>query len=158
MVCVRGASALDALLAEFPGAQIQVQLVWEPVLKTDIAAPLTGTLGRIDDPRVVQYWDPQRVISADLVRAVDENPSRFGFEEALPDGYVAWDAVVVFDGAARWERDVPTPLYYGGPVVDVVDDPRKAIAQALSPSPPSGRAPPSTSRAAPPRAPGSDPP
>ena len=79
---MRGASALDELLDEFPEARVRVQVVWEPVLKTDIAAPLTRVLGLLDDERVVQYWDPDRVISTELVRSVNETPARYGRDAA----------------------------------------------------------------------------
>jgi hypothetical protein len=128
---VRGASALDQLLAEFPDADIRVQIVWEPVLKSDVAAPMNRVLGLLDDRRVTQYWDPGRVISADLVRSVDENPARYGRNARLPPGFVAWDVVAVFAKASNWERDLPPPAYYGGPVVHVIDEAKKAIADEL---------------------------
>jgi hypothetical protein len=129
---VRGASALDRLLAEFPQGKLRVLVVWEPVLASDVAAPLTGVLARLSDRRVTQYWDPGRVISADLVRSVNEAPARYGFEAALPPGFVSWDVVAVFARSARWERDVPVPVHYGGPVVQSIDATRKAIAEALA--------------------------
>lgn len=132
---MRGASALNRLLSEFPEAHVQVQVVWEPVLKSDIAAPLTKVLGLMDDRRVIQYWDPGRVLSADLVRSVNENPARYGREEALPPGFVAWDVVAVFAKSARWERDLPTPVHYDGPVVHAIEETRKAIAEALAGEP-----------------------
>lgn len=105
-------------------------VVWEPVLKSDLAAPLSGVLARLSDPRVTQYWDPGRVISADLVRSVNEEPARYGFEDVLPPGFVAWDVVAVFARSARWERDVPVPSHYDGPVVQAIDATRQAIAEA----------------------------
>lgn len=131
-MCVEGASALDQLLAEFPGARLRVQVVWEPVLKTDIAPPLTGVLGRLRDRRVTQYWDPGRVVSTDLVRSVNENPARYGREESLPPGFIAWDVVAVFARSARWERDLPVPVHYDDPVVHAIDETRKAITEALA--------------------------
>jgi hypothetical protein len=119
------------LLAEFPQAHLHVQVVWEPVLKTDFGAPLTQVLGLLEDRRVAQYWDPNRVISADLVRSVNENPPRYSREEKLPPGFVSWDVVAVFSKSARWERDLPVPAYYGGPVVHAIDDARKAIGEEL---------------------------
>jgi hypothetical protein len=126
---VRGASALDALLAEFPDARLRVQVVWEPVLKTDIAAPLTSVLGLIKDRRVRQYWDPGRIVSADLVRTFNQNPARYGRDEDLPPGFVAWDLVAVFAKDAHWERDLPVPVQYDGPVVHAIDATRTAIAE-----------------------------
>jgi hypothetical protein len=128
---VRGASALDELLAEFPDAKLRVQVVWEPVLKTDVAAPVSRVLGLLQDRRVTQYWDPGLVISSDVVRAVNENPKRYGREEPLPSDFIAWDVVAVFGTSALWERDLPPPAHDDGPVVQAIDSTRQAIADAL---------------------------
>lgn len=133
-MCVRGASALDELLAEYPDARLTLQVVWEPVLTTDFAPPLTRVLGRLKDRRVIQYWDPDRLLSEDMVRSVNENPRRFGREETLPPDYVAWDVVAVFRREAKWERDLPTPAHYAGPVVQSIDGVRKAIEEQLAAS------------------------
>ena len=128
---MRGASALNQLLAEFPDARIKIDVVWEPVLRSDVAAPLNGVLALLDDRRVTQYWDPDRVISSDLVRSVNEAPNTYGRDEPFPPGFVAWDFVAVFATSARWERDLPPPVQYDGPVVQAIDSTRKAIAEAL---------------------------
>ena len=128
---MRGASALDQLLTEFKDAPIKVMVVWEPVLKTDFAAPLNRVLGLLHDPRVAQHWDPERILSADLVRSVNENPSRYGREEPLPADFIAWDVVAVFGKDARWDRDLPPPAYYGGPVVEAIEEARKAIEEEV---------------------------
>jgi hypothetical protein len=131
---VRGASALDELLAEFPDAKLRVQVVWEPVLKTDIGAPVSRVLGQLEDRRVTQYWDPRRVISSDFIRSVNENPKNYGREEQLPPDFIAWDVVAVFGKSAHWERDLPTPAHYDGPVVHAIDSTRQAIAEQLAPA------------------------
>jgi hypothetical protein len=128
---VRGASALDELLAEFPEAKLRVQVVWEPVLVSDIAAPVSRVLGLLKDRRVTQYWDPGRVISSDLIRSVNEDPKRYGREEQLPPDFIAWDVVAVFARSAHWERDLPTPAHYDGPVVHAIDSTKQAISDAL---------------------------
>lgn len=138
---MRGASALNELLAEFPNARLQVQVVWEPVLKSDVAAPLTKVLGLLDDHRVIQYWDPKRVVSEDLVRAVNAQPARYRLEEALPLGFIAWDAVAVFGGDARWESDLPVPAYYGGPVVHVMEQTRESIQEQVAAMPGAAKVP-----------------
>ena len=132
---MRGASALDRLLAEFPEAPLRVHVVWEPVLKSDVAAPLTQVLGLLKDRRVKQYWDTKRAVSADLVRSVNEDPARYGFEGKLPPEFIAWDVVAVFAESAHWERDLPVPRYYGGPVIRAIGGTREAIADALAAAP-----------------------
>jgi hypothetical protein len=120
------------LLAEFPDARLRVLAVWEPVLTTDFVAPVTQVLGLLDDPRVTQYWDPDRIVSADIVRAVNEDPPRYGLSEKLPPGFVAWDVVAVFPCSARWEYDLPPPAHYAGPVAHEIEGTRKALADALA--------------------------
>ena len=129
---MRGASALDDLLAEFPDAPLRVQIVWEPVLKTDIAPPVTRVLASLDDGRVRQYWDPGRVISEDLIRSVNRNPTAYGREEALPPDFIAWDVVAVFAKTARWEGELPPPVHYDGPVAHAVETTRIALKDALA--------------------------
>ena len=123
-------------------------MVWEPVLKSDVAAPLSGALGLIRDRRVEQYWDQDRVLSAEFVRSVNEEPSRFGLEERLPPDFIAWDLIAVFGASARWEEDVPVPLFYDGPVRTVIVEAKRAIAGALTAPP----------RRVPPPSPGTSPP
>ena len=109
-----------------------MQIVWEPILKTDVAAPLSSALGLIQDPRARQYWDPDLLVSADLVRAANEDPARYGLEEPFPPDFIAWDLVAVFDAAARWESHPPVPVYYGGPVAAVLEETRKALGGRTS--------------------------
>ena len=115
-MCVEGASALDKLLAEFPAAPLSVLVVWEPVLPTDVAPPLSSVLGRLDDRRVRQFWDPGQTLSGEIRAAVNADPARYGFEEALPEDFVVWDVVAVFGRSVRWRDALPVPAYYGGPV------------------------------------------
>lgn len=128
---MRGASALDGLLAEFEGAPVRVLVVWEPVLKTDVVGPRNRTLGLVDDPRVAQFWDPGLVVSKDLVRSANTDPTRYGLGEPFPDDFIAWDLVAVFRPGASWRADLPVPEYYSGPVVDAIDEAREAIRRSL---------------------------
>jgi hypothetical protein len=120
------------MLAEFPEADLQVQVVWEPVLQTDVAAPLTRVLGLLEDRRVIQYWDPDLVVSADLVRAAREDPARYGLKEPFPPDFIAWDLLAVFGKSARWEGALPVPAYYGGPVVQVMEEAKTALSAELA--------------------------
>ena len=133
-MCLRGASAVDELLAEFPDAPMRVFVVWEPVLKTDIAPPLASALGLIKDRRAAQYWDSGLALSEDLVRSVNASLDSYDLEEPLPEGFIAWDVVAVFEPDDRWEGDVPVPKYYGGPVANVIEPARDAIVRALRPT------------------------
>ena len=113
-----GASALNDLLAELPDSGLRVLVVWEPVLKTDLAPPVTPVLRRLSDRRVTQFWDPRRVLSAELVRQVNTDPARYGFADPLDSEFIVWDVVAVFARDAQWDKGLPVPVYYGGPVLD----------------------------------------
>ena len=128
---MRGASALERLIEEFPDARLRVLVVWEPVLVSDVAPPLNRVLALIHDRRAMQYWDPRRVVSRDLVRTINAAPQRYGSAEHLPEDFIVWDAVAVFGESARWERDLPVPAHHGGPVVNDIDETRRAIAETM---------------------------
>jgi len=95
---------------------------------------VSRVLGLLEDRRVTQYWDPGRVISSDLIRSFNEDPKRYGREEPLPSDFIAWDVVAVFAKSAHWERDLPTPAHYDGPVVNAIDSTKQAIAEELGPA------------------------
>lgn len=114
---------------------------------TDVAPPTSASLARLPDVRVVQYWDRDHVVSADIVRAVRASPDRYALGEGIDAGTLVWDTVVVFPPGARWEPDVPPPAYYGFPVVQAAPELEAALLKAATREPP----------AAPAREPGSGP-
>jgi hypothetical protein len=128
---VRGASAIQQLLAERPTAPVRVIAVWEPVIATDIGPPLSRVLRLLDDRRAVQLWDPDRTLEADIRRSIDLAPARYGYDGPLPRDLVIWDVVAVFGPGARWESDLPVPAYHGGPVVEVLDATAAALDREL---------------------------
>jgi len=106
---------------------LAVFVVWEPVLRTDLAPPTTSVLGLIHDPRALQYWDHDRVLSKDLVRTALTDPKRYSVTEDVSPNAVIWDTVALFPREAEWGKDVPVPVYYGHPVADRV----RGLAEAL---------------------------
>jgi hypothetical protein len=117
------------VLDDFDGGSLRVFVVWEPVIGTDVAPPTSATLARLHDRRAAQYWDEGRDLSEEIVRAVRADPKRYGFDEAPGEDAIVWDVVALFPRGALWEKDVPIPTYYGGPVVDSVASLRKALGE-----------------------------
>ncbi len=110
---------------------VHVLVIWEPVIKTDLAPPTTSALSRISDSRAMQYWDPDRALSAYLVSVARDNPRWVRPEDrgrVTGDGFIVWDAALVFPPGNHWESTLPSPAFSGGPVVDNLD----AIRAALS--------------------------
>ena len=110
---MRGASALQSLLETYRDPEVQIFIVWEPVLATDLSAPSTMTLRRVSDLRVRQYWDPDRVLS----RLMGEHDP----------GSVVWDYVGVYKPGQRWDNRPPKAIYEGFPVVRAIEGTGRAL-------------------------------
>ncbi len=116
---MRGASALEQFLDTHPQPGARVFVIWEPVLDTDWAEPGIAVRSRLNDPRVQQFWDKQRVLSAafggpeHLGRLAQVREIRFGMDSVI------WDAVAVYPPGTRWIENPPVARFLGAPVVDV---------------------------------------
>jgi hypothetical protein len=104
-------------LGNLAGKQVRTFVVWEPVLFTDWSSPSTATLARISVTRAAQFWDKGRVIS----QSMGEHDR----------GSIVWDYIAVYPVGAVWDQSPPQPLYSGGPVIQVIDETRTALAHAL---------------------------
>lgn len=70
---------------------MRVYAVWERALPTDSRAEWDDTV--LDDPRVVHYWDPERLVSAALVTREDAQQSGAHLDQFFVFGPEAsWDA------------------------------------------------------------------
>jgi hypothetical protein len=96
---------------------VQVFVIWEPVLPSDLFAPSTSTLNRISDSRASQYWDKDRLISR-LMGETDHDS-------------IVWDIVVIYEPGKLWEQAPPQAVYSRGRVVDVINEARSEIKRQL---------------------------
>lgn len=120
---MRGASALQEVLRAHPDAKLGVLVVWEPVIWTDVGPPTTSVMAQISDRRVMQFWDPGKILSRTMV----ESWKRQGKD--LADDAVVWDFVALFDPGVRWHGGPPASRYQGYPVVDAIDGLRAALGR-----------------------------
>lgn len=126
MFCLRGASATETLLAGHPEWKVRVFTVWEPILPTDWRSPSGSTLGRLSDARVRQFWDPEHEISNELRQMASTEPS-----EPRPNsgnGFY-WDQALLYPPQAQWNG--AKPVFWQGPVFQVVDGLQAAIKDAV---------------------------
>lgn len=128
-MCVRGASALGKLLKEHPETDVRVLVIWLPVIDSDRGPPTAEVRKPLQDPRVIEYWDPNRWASprmmeraAIMIRAEEREPD-FG-----PDA-IAWDLIALFPAGVTWEEPFPTPAWYGAPVVESLEPVREFLKQ-----------------------------
>ena len=103
---MRGASALGALLAEHPAAPARVIVIWEPVIDSDRGPPTVDVRRPLMDPRVVEFWDPERWMSP---RAIERATlmARTDGKDPPPPGSIAWDFVAYYPPGVAWQEPFP---------------------------------------------------
>jgi hypothetical protein len=110
---------------------MRVLMVWVHATTTDKLVPDTKTLGLIHDPRVEQFWDPDRLMSKTMVR---ELPHDLAWSMADTTGGAPpfiWDIALVYGAHARWGDRFPAPSYFATPVPDSIDGFRAALARTM---------------------------
>ena len=106
------------MLANQSRTGVRVLVVWEPILITDIAPPISGVLGRMSDPRVRQFWDPDHLLSEQLKK--DARAPQPAQECCERRGHL-WDLAAVYPAGATWTDRLPVATIFNGPVVDIID-------------------------------------
>jgi hypothetical protein len=91
------------ILDRNPGARVRVYAVWFNMLWLDSRGRWDGA--GLTDTRVVHLWDERKTIGAWYAARV------------AGGGGPAWDFYALYGPDARWERDGPRPLDWGGTVV-----------------------------------------
>ena len=100
--CLKNAGELQReVLAKNPDAPLAVYIVWLKALEADNELAVVSATQTIPDPRVLHYWDPNRVLNAQLLDAIT-------FDVNLR----IYDVFLLYDGKARWEKRLPRPGYW----------------------------------------------
>ena len=127
---MRGASALQRTIDQWPNRDLACFIVWEPVILSDLGPPRSWVLARAHDPRAEQFWDPARLVS-ERWRLATRSSGRTPPDGISPeDGAIVWDFVALFPPGAAWDELPFGAAFSGHPVVDVVDDLSKALSAA----------------------------
>lgn len=126
--CRHGARAVIAeILERYDDADIDVTIVWSPMLKKDDEEAARKSGKMFDDARVTQFYDPERFIGylfrfdvfpdgGDQMAAsiATDHPfheviaQRAATERERPE----WDIYMWFDSGVRWEEDAPRPTRF----------------------------------------------
>ena len=117
-MCVRGASALGTLLAEHPEADARVIVVWLPVILSDFGPPSRSVRKPLRDPRVIEFWDPDKWASPRMMERATMMVRARGEEPDFDPDDTAWDLIGLFPAGVVWEEPFPTPTWWGAPVVE----------------------------------------
>jgi hypothetical protein len=95
------------------------------MLPTDLSAPTTRTLARLSDKRVRQYYDADHLLAKRL--KLDAQPP-----QPVPDCCtrkgILWDLMAIYPAGPTWSDRIPVAAVFNGPVVDVIDALKTALA------------------------------
>jgi len=98
--CIKGYRYLRKLLDEVDDDRLRMYVVWEPMLSGDSKELAERMSRKADDPRVVyQAWDEARITGE-------------AWQKTLDLRGIAWDVYFLYDDAAAWTGDAPTPPAY----------------------------------------------
>jgi hypothetical protein len=106
-----------------------VFVVWEPVILTDWYAPRSAVLARVSDSRATQFWDRNLLLSEAIKQSLERRGSELLTRIREEGRGVVWDIVALFPRGVRWETDFPESLFFGAPVVDVIEEFRRRIQE-----------------------------
>ena len=101
------------MLGEHSNAKVRVFAVWEPILPTDFTAPSTGTLGRLSDARVRQFWDKDHALAKLMAISRDEQTK----PKCCTRSGILWDLIAVYPAQTLWSDRLPPAVVFDGPVV-----------------------------------------
>ncbi|HEY6324506.1 MAG TPA: hypothetical protein VJA16_23415 [Thermoanaerobaculia bacterium] len=85
---------------------------------SDWTPPSQSALARIPDRRARQFWDPQHLVSRDLVRAAQRRPALPGPSCCLHDG-LHWDEAILYSPGSHWQ-EAPAPAFWDGAVAEII--------------------------------------
>jgi len=96
------------------------------MLPTDLSAPTTGTLARLSDKRVRQFYDRDHLFAKRL--KLDAQAPQLEPDCCTRSG-ILWDLMAIYPPGATWNERIPAATFFNGPVVDVIDALEKALAK-----------------------------
>ena len=96
------------------------------MLPTDISQPTTGTLGRLSDRRVRQYYDGDHLIAGRL-KADARSPQPV--QDCCLRNGILWDLMATYEPGDKWTDKIPVAKFFNGPVVDVTDALEKLLSR-----------------------------
>jgi hypothetical protein len=126
--CRHGARAIvSEILGHYQDADVDVTIVWSPMLKKDNEEAAHESAKMFDDARVTQFYDTERYVgylyrfdvfpdAADQMAA--SLPEGHPFHEAMAERAETarerpeWDIYMWFASGRRWETDAPRPTRF----------------------------------------------
>ena len=127
---MEGASALGTLLAAHREASVRVVVIWLPVIESDTGPPTNRVRKPLQDPRVIEFWDPGRWASPKMMERAALMARARGEEPDFGPDAIAWDLIALFPAGIAWEEPFPAPTWWGGPVVGALQPVEALLMEA----------------------------
>jgi hypothetical protein len=127
---VRGASALGSLLAAHPEAGVRVLVIWLPVIASDTGPPTDEVRAPLRDPRVIEFWDPNRWASPRMMERAARTMRDRGEAPEFNPHAIAWDLIALYPAGIPWEEPFPAATWWSGPVVRSLEQVRTALMES----------------------------
>ena len=99
------------------------------MLPTDFSAPATGTLARLSDRRVRQYYDADHLLAKRMT--LDARPPQPEPDCCTRKG-ILWDLTAIYSIGDQWTDKIPVASFFNGPVVDTVDGLEDALKHVFA--------------------------
>ena len=111
-MCLQGArAAQEAVLRDFPQADLSASIVWTRMLPLDNRLTARWQAGKIADARVRHFYDPHRRVGKAL-----------GDSLGAP-GKPWWDVYLFYAAGSEWGDQPPTPIRWAHQLSDTWADP-----------------------------------
>ena len=105
---------MQKILAEHRETKVRVIAVWEPILPTDWRAPTSGTLSRLSDARVEQFWDRENLLAKLMLQQAPPSQPK---PSCCNRAGILWDLIAVYPPGTVWQDTLPPAVLFDGPVV-----------------------------------------
>ncbi len=89
------------MLEKVSDASLRIYVVWLPILGFDGRKAVAAATGLIPDSRAAHFWDREQAIGKANSKVLGLAPDE-----------LAWDVYLVFPAGARWQAEVPFPVYW----------------------------------------------
>lgn len=89
------------MLEQIKSSDVRVYAVYVPILRGDTEASVPTAIKKLPDSRVIFFWDGRGETAQSYSRVLQ-----------LQAEQPAWDVYLIFDRAAEWKGEPPTPSYW----------------------------------------------
>lgn len=122
-------AVLESVVAGYPGLDLGIHIIWAPMLGGDNEEAARKISKMFADPRVEQYWDPERLLGTsysahvfpsylvDMEKGLDAalpadhwwREQERNWKNAKPQHAPLWDVAFTYDKGANWGKTPPVP-------------------------------------------------